>query len=366
MKQDKIKSTSLYDIHLNLKAKMLPYAGYMMPINYSQGIHSEYKSVRSNVGLFDVSHMGQIIISGSSALDCLQFLTVNNVSLLKDGDAQYNAICNENGGIKDDIIIYSIKKNYYMLIVNASNCKKIYNWIKIKNTFNCIINNKSNSYSLIALQGPKSRETLTKFFGEIIDLDFYKHKYVKIKNKLILISRTGYTGELGYEILCENKLVIDIWNKLINLGAIPCGLAVRDILRMEMKYCLYGNDINEETTPIEAGLDWIVKLSKGSFIGKRNIQKQKQKGAEKKLIAFKMEEKSIPRKGYKIYCDNNIIGEVTSGTYSLGLKIGIGIGYIDKSFLNTNNNKLLIEIRGKKNKGKIICPPFIKKYSLYD
>jgi len=364
MIEKKYKITTLYDIHVNLNAKMVSYAGYLMPVNYTKGIQFEYDAVRKKVGMFDVSHMGQIIVSGKNALDYLQHLTVNDVSLISNGEAQYNAICNNLGGIKDDIIIYKINEKY-ILIVNASNYKKICSWMLNQKKYECDISCESEKFSLIALQGPKSRELLSELINQKINLNFYKHKEVEFNKCKILLSRTGYTGELGFEILGDNKIITEIWKKLYNLGVVPCGLAVRDILRMEMKYCLYGNDIDEDTTPFEAGLNWIVKLSKNNFIGKDVLLKQKESGFKKKLIAFEMLDKCIPRKGYNIYFKNNFAGNVTSGTFSLSLKKGIGLGYI-----NIDNFKLgdeiYIEIRDKKNKGKIIKPPFIKSYSIYD
>ena len=304
---------------------MVPYAGYIMPINYTKGIQYEYDAVRKNVGMFDVSHMGQIIVSGKDALKYLQYITVNDVSLIDIGEAQYNAICNKTGGIKDDVIVYHTNKNY-ILIVNSSNYEKICSWMFEHNKFDCHISFESKNLSLIALQGPKSRIILSQLIGKEINLQFYKHKKIEINNFKVLISRTGYTGELGFEILGNNEIIPKLWKDLLNLGVIPCGLAVRDILRMEMKYCLYGNDIDEDTTPLEAGLNWIVKLSKNDFIGKKNLLRQKKNGINKKLIAFKMLDKCIPRKGYKIFSENKMIGEVTSGTFSLSLKKGIGLG----------------------------------------
>jgi len=358
------KITALHDIHLKLNAKMVPYAGYLMPVNYADGIQSEYDAVRKDVGMFDVSHMGQILVSGIDAFKYLQYLTVNDIGLIAEGEAQYNVICNKSGGIKDDIIIYK-SNNKYILIVNASNYKKICSWMLAQNTFDCIISFESENLSLIALQGPKSRKVLGKLINKNIDLDFYKHKEIEINNYKIFISRTGYTGELGFEILGDNSIIPKLWIKLLDLGVSPCGLAVRDILRMEMKYCLYGNDIDENITPIEAGLDWIVKLSKNNFIGKDILLKQKKNGISKKLIAFEMIDKCIPRKGYKIYSHNNLIGEVTSGTFSLSLKKGIGLGYISSKKFKFNS-EIFIEIRNKKNRGKIIKPPFIKSSSIYD
>ena len=282
-----MKKTALYSEHIKLNAKIVDFGGYQMPVNYSRGIQFEYDSVRNNVGMFDVSHMGQIIVSGPEAKNLLQYLMVNNIEKLNVGDAQYTAICNNEGGIKDDVIVYCCNSKY-ILIVNASNCEKIFNWIKLNNDKNCLIENVSEQYSLIAVQGPKSRKILNKIFNENIMLKFYSHMKIKMNDNDIFISRTGYTGELGYEILVYNNIVKDIWKELVSLNVTPCGLAVRDILRLEMRYCLYGNDISESKTPIESGLNWIVDFRK-KFIGHNILLNQKRNGIEKQLIAFKHE-----------------------------------------------------------------------------
>ena len=364
MNVDTSKKTSIHNVHLELGARMLPYGGFIMPINYSKGIQAEYDSVRKNVGMFDVSHMGQIVVSGNDALDYLQYITINDVSLINEGEAQYNAICNDLGGIKDDVIIYNIK-NKYILIVNASNYNKISKWMVDRNDFDCKISLESEKFSLIALQGPKSRKILEKLIRKKNKLKFYKHEKIEINNSEVLISRTGYTGELGFEILSDNDNILKIWNDLLNLGVEPCGLAVRDVLRMEMKYCLYGNDINENITPLEAVLNWIVKFSKGKFIGKNALLKQKENGLSKKMIAFEMTDKCIPRKGYKIYSKNLHIGEVTSGTFSLGIKKGIGLGYVFIDYLNFTDD-FYIEVRNKKKYCKLNTSSFIKSTSIYD
>ena len=363
MKTKNIIDTALYESHIVLGAKMVPFAGYNMPINYKKGIKHEYNAVRNNVGIFDVSHMGEIKVEGEESRKFLQNLTVNDISNLKTGDAQYNLICNNQGGIKDDIIIYMLNDAKFLLIVNASNCDKIFKWMQDVNCLNIDIENISKIFSLIAIQGPKSRKILNKVLNQKIDLKFYKHKYLKYDASKFLLSRTGYTGELGFEILGGHNLISKLWNEFINNGVEPCGLAVRDILRMEMKYCLYGNDINEQTSPIEAGLSWVVDLSKNNFIGKNILDQQKIDGVEKKLICFKMQDKCIPRKNYLIYDKENIkIGEVTSGTYSIGLEYGIGIAYVKNDYLEKD---LYIELRNKKYKGVIIKPPFIEKFSLH-
>jgi len=363
MKTDTILDTELFTSHIELGAKMVPFAGYHMPINYKKGIKHEYFAVRNNVGVFDVSHMGEIEVQGEGSKEFLQNLTVNDISKLKKGDAQYNLICNNDGGIKDDIIIYMLNNYKFLLIVNASNCNKIFKWMQDANYIDVHIKNKSIDYSLIAVQGPQSRKILSEIFKKEINLNFYKHKYLKFNKIEFLLGRTGYTGELGFEILGDHNLISKLWNELINKGVEPCGLAVRDVLRMEMKYCLYGNDINEKTSPIEAGLGWVVNLSKKDFIGKSSLIKQKNNGIEKKLICFKMLDKCIPRKDYLIYNKENIkIGKVTSGTYSIGLEYGIGIGYIQNNHLDKD---LYIDLRNKKFKGILIKPPFIEKFSLH-
>ena len=356
-----MKKTALYKEHINLNAKMVDFADHMMPVNYSNGIQFEYNSIRNGNGMFDVSHMGQIVVEGEESLQLLQFCLINDLKNIKIGEAQYSAICNEEGGIKDDIIVYCNKKNY-MLIVNASNCKKIFNWIKYNNNWSCKVTNISNEFSLLAVQGPLSRKTLKKLFKKDIDLNFYNHKTIEYNQEHIFISRTGYTGELGYEILVNSTTAIKIWRGLIKLGVTPCGLAVRDILRIEMKYCLYGNDINEDITPIEAGLNWIVKFSK-EFIGKKKLLNQKKNGISKKIIGFKMVDKCIPRHGYKLYSGKKEIGFVTSGTFSIGLKLGIGMAYVESKF---QDKDIFLSIRGKRKKGRVVNSSFITETSLHD
>jgi len=360
---DNKKYTSLYNEHINSHAKMVDFAGFVMPVNYKKGIQYEYNAVRNQVGIFDVSHMGEIFVSGEEAASYLQYMTINDIGKLKLGDAQYNVICNSNGGIKDDIIVYCIK-NGYILIVNASNCEKIFNWLLLNNKFNCIVEDNSEKYSLIAVQGPKSRKLISKIFNKSIDLSFYKHISFKYNSKNILLSRTGYTGELGYEILGNHNSIVRLWKTLIQNNAIPCGLAVRDILRLEMKYCLYGNDINEETSPIESNLGWVINFN-SDFLGSKSLLDQKKNGVKRKLVAFKMKDRCVPRKGYDIFYENEKIGVVTSGTFSLSLKVGIGMGYIQSAYSKINS-LINLKIRGKDNIGIVVKPPFIKEFSLHD
>jgi len=363
MKNNNTINTSLYNEHIKLGAKLVDFAGYNMPVNYSRGIKSEYSAVRNDVGVFDVSHMGQIRIIGKDAKYFLDFITANDVIKLKIGDAQYSVMCNKQGGIKDDIIIYMLDDVEFLLIVNASNCEKIYNWILEFKLDDLKIINETSDYSLIAIQGPESRNILKKVLLHDIDLGFYKHKNISFQSDEILLSRTGYTGELGFEVLGNHRTIINLWNLLIENKVNPCGLAVRDILRMEMKYCLYGNDINENTNPIEAGLKWVINMDKDNFIGKKSLQNIINDSSDKKLVCFKMIDRCIPRKDYIIYDKNEKqSGIVTSGTFSIGLNYGIGIGYIN---CKHSNNKIYIGLRGKKFEGIVIKPPFIESYSLH-
>ena len=358
-----MNKTSLYEKHVVLEAKILEYAGYMMPINYKNGIQSEYNSVRNSVGVFDVSHMGEIFINGKDSQKLLSKLTVNNLDNIVTNQAQYTAICNKEGGVIDDIILYKLNNNDFMLIVNASNLIKVYNWFLENNKYDCKVNNLTNDYSLLALQGPLSRSILKKLLKEDISLKFYHHNKYQFDSQEILISRTGYTGELGYEILGNHSVINKIWDEFINYDVAPCGLAVRDVLRLEMKYCLYGNDINEKITPIEAGLRWIVK-NESDYIGKNIIQDQIENGVKKKLMCIKMIDKSIPRTGYEVFYNNKKIGKISSGTYSIQLKSGIAMAYIKSS--HDKKNKIVdIKIRDKYFKGEIVKPPFLDNFSLH-
>ena len=364
MSINKILKTSIYDEHLKLGGRMIPFADYYMPANYKSGIINEYKSVRSDVGLFDVSHMGQIEISGQQSSLFLQYVTTNNIEKMKTGSAQYNLICNHNGGIIDDVIIYKLSDNNFIIIVNASNIAKDYKWL-IKNKNQDIqIRNLSDNFSLIALQGPNSRKVISDLYNIELENKFYTFINKKIFDKEVLISRTGYTGELGYEILSDHETILKIWKNLIDKDVTPCGLAVRDTLRIEMKYCLYGNDINDEINPIEAGLKWVVDLSKEKFIGKNAIEKIYIEKPAKQLVCFEMQERGIPSKSYDIYSNDEKIGFVTSGTFSTNLNKGIGLGYVES--IKIKDDICDIKIRNKFIKANIIKPPFITNYSLHD
>ena len=358
-----IKETALYNVHVELGAKLVPFGGYKMPVSYPEGIQTEYFSVRKEAGLFDVSHMGELFISGDGAEEFLQRMTINDVSKLQKGYAQYSAMCYPDGGIIDDLILYR-KPDGYFIVVNASNIQKDFEWLTQNETNEVILENLSDTFSLIALQGPQSRKILSKLTNVNLKMPFYSYVDGVVCGYSVMVSRTGYTGELGFEIYADNNSIVSIWNELVNAGAKPAGLAARDILRMEMKYCLYGNDIDDTTNPIEAGLSWVTALDKDEFIGKDAILEVKVNGKIRQLIAFTMEERGIPRQGYEIYLDSKKVGVVTSGTQSPILKTGIGLAYINCPF-HKSDQQIFISIRNKLIPAKIIKPPFINETSLH-
>ena len=363
MVDENIRKTVLNDSHKNLGAKLVNFGGFQMPISYSEGIQSEYFSVRNNVGIFDVSHMGEFFITGNGAEKFLQYLTVNNVAKLNSGQAQYSAMCYPDGGIIDDLILYK-KVDGYLMVVNASNIAKDFNWLNSNMMPAVTIENISNSLSLIAIQGPESRKILNKFSNIELDFPFYTFKDGEIDGKNVMISRTGYTGELGFEIYGDSDSIVHIWNVLIQSGVNPAGLASRDMLRAEMKYCLYGNEISDLTNPLEAGLGWIVDFSK-DFIGKTFLNEIKKKGTNRQLVSFLMEKRGVPRKNYELFFNSKKIGEVTTGIHSPILDKGIGIAYIDQPFC-INGENIFISIRGNMLPIKLIKTPFIKNTSIYN
>ena len=347
--------TALYEEHKILGAKLVPFGGFEMPVNYPEGIKKECYAVRNDVGIFDVSHMGEFHVKGDNAKTFLQTSLTNNVLKLNIGDAQYTVMCYDNGGIVDDLILYKIQDGY-LLVVNASNIEKDFNWLKDHLQTKVILENHSDDCSLIAVQGPRSRSLIELILGEKQPQRFYTFKYLNFQDEEIMVSRTGYTGELGYEIMGSHKIIKQFWKKCI---------AARDILRMEMKYCLYGNDLDQNTTPIEAGLSWITSFDKGGFIGKESMLNKKNRGKSIKLVAFEMLERGIPRKDYEIYIDDKCTGKVTSGTQSPTLNIGIGMGFVVANLSNPGQ-KIDILIRDKKVNAIIVNPPFIITTSLFN
>lgn len=360
-----MKRTKFYNMHEKLGAKLVPFAGYQMPIQYSS-IIAEHKAVRSSVGVFDVSHMGEVFVSGNDAEKFVQHITVNDASKLIDGRVQYSAMCYEDGGIIDDLLVYRINPNNFLLVVNASNIEKDFDWMQKQNHFDAQMTNQSDEYSLLAVQGPNSKEVVQSAFNVQLDFDYYYFTVINYDGSELIISRTGYTGELGYEIYFkgDESFAENIWNKIFTAGEkysiVPVGLGARDTLRLEMGYCLYGNDIDQTTNPLEAGLGWITKLKKENFVGLNSLLNIKAEGLKRKLVPIISEERIIPRKGYEIFADGKKVGVITSGTQSPSLEKSIALGYVDTEFA-IDGGELFINIRGKEISAKVVSLPFIKK-----
>jgi len=359
-----MKNTALNDIHVALGAKMVPFAGYNMPVQY-EGVNAEHETVRKDVGVFDVSHMGEFLITGEHALALIQKVSSNDASKLVAGKAQYSCLPNATGGIVDDLIIYMMAEEKYLLVVNASNIEKDWNWIVSQNTMGAEMKDLSEGYSLLAIQGPKAIEAMQSLTSvDLAAIKFYTFEvaeFAGIEN--VIISATGYTGSGGFEIYCKNEEAVQIWENVFKAGADfgikPIGLAARDTLRLEMGYCLYGNDISDTTSPLEAGLGWVTKFTK-EFTNSENLAKQKEEGVKRKLIAFELVEKGIPRHDYIIAdADGNEIGIVTSGTMSPSTKKAIGLGYVKIEFSKVDS-EIYIQVRKKSIKAKVVKAPFYK------
>ena len=354
-----MKKTSLYQSHLAIGAKMVHFAGFEMPMQYTGVVH-EHLAVRQKVGIFDVSHMGEILVSGPNAIDLIQYVFSNDAQHLDVGQAQYGYMPNAKGGIIDDLLVYRIDSQSYLLVVNAANIEKDWNWLLTHNkVFGASLQNQSDQWSLIALQGPQATSVLAKLTNtDIGSIPFYRFVYGKVAGiDQVLISATGYTGSGGYELYVPNEGAEKIWNSLIQNGAEPCGLAARNTLRIEMGYCLYGNDIDDTTSPISAGLSWCTALYK-DFVSKDEIEKQKVDGVSKKRVGFILKERGIPRRGYGLVDESeNDIGIVTSGTQSPCLEKGIGIGYVDREKAIVGNI-IYVSIRNKQVPATITSLPF--------
>jgi len=348
---------------------MIDFGGWEMPVQYA-GIKREHKAVRSRAGVFDISHMGEFFVSGDGALELLQYVTVNDVAKLTPGKAQYTVMCYEDGGIVDDLIVYMLDEQLYMLVVNAANIEKDYDWIEQHNSFEADIENRSRATCLLAVQGPKSVEILQKLTEtNLSDISFYTFETGKMAGyQNIILSATGYTGEKGFELYFDKNDAspVKIWNAIMTAGQSfdiqPCGLGARDTLRLEMGFALYGNDITKETNPLEARLGWLTKLDKQNFIGKKALEEVKKKGISRKLMGFTLEDRrAIPRKGYAIVDDQEReIGQVTSGTRSITLDKNIGMGYVPIEQAKPGK-KIYIRIRNKIAEAKIVKPPFLAK-----
>mgnify|MGYP006089556713 FL=1 len=360
-----MKDTALSAIHAALGAKMVPFAGYNMPVSY-QGINLEHQTVREKVGVFDVSHMGEFFVTGPNALSLIQRVCSNDASKLEDGEAQYSCFPNQDGGVVDDLIVYRIAAEKWLLVVNASNIDKDWAWINAHNTMEASLENSSDHYSLLAIQGPKAIQAMQSLTQENLSaIKFYTFKintFAGVEN--VIISATGYTGSGGFEIYCKNTQVAKIWTKVLEAGANwgiqPIGLAARDTLRLEMGYCLYGNDIDDTTSPLEAGLGWITKFNK-DFINSESLKKQKEIGVSKTLVGFELSQRGIPRQGYAIVdAQGNSIGRVTSGTMSPSMGKGIGLGYVPMA-LKEVGSQIHIQIRNKIVPAIVVKLPFYKK-----
>ena len=360
-----LKETALTALHQRLGAKMVPFAGYLMPVQY-EGINVEHDTVRNAVGVFDVSHMGEFVLKGEGALDLIQRVTSNDASKLTPGKAQYSCLPNETGGIVDDLLVYHLEDGNWMLVVNASNIEKDWNWIQQFNTGNVEMHNISDKTSLLAVQGPKALETIQKLTSaDLPAIPYYSFAKGTVAGcSNVIISNTGYTGAGGFELYFENQHAETIWNALMEagkeFGIKPSGLGCRDTLRLEMAFCLYGNDIDDTTSPLEAGLGWITKFTK-EFTNSAALKAQKEAGVTRKLTGFEMVDRGIPRHGYEIVdADGNVIGVVTSGTQSPTLQKAIGLGYVKTGFA-AEGTDIYIKIRDKAIKAVTVKTPFLKK-----
>lgn len=359
-----MKQTALYSTHVELGAKMVPFAGYDMPVQY-EGVNIEHETVRNHLGVFDVSHMGEFLVSGPHALELIQKVSSNDATKLTIGRAQYSCLPNDKGGIVDDLIIYQMKEEQYLLVVNASNIDKDWEWINQHNSMGADLRNISDDYSLLAIQGPKAVEAMQSLTSvNLADIKFYHFvvgDFAGIEH--VIISATGYTGSGGFEIYCKNSEVKQVWDKVLEagkeFGIKPIGLAARDTLRLEMGYCLYGNDIDDTTSPLEAGLGWVTKFTK-DFVNSKALKAQKEAGVNRKLVAFELVDKGIPRHDYLIVdADGNEIGKVTSGTMSPSTKKAIGLGYVPTEF-SAVDSEIYIQVRNKQLKAKVVKLPFYK------
>lgn len=357
------KNIPLHNLHVKLGGKMVPFAGFNMPVRYSSDIE-EHMTVRNGVGVFDVSHMGEFKVEGPQALDLIQRITSNDASKLIDGQAQYTCLPNEQGGIVDDLIVYRIKENDYFIVVNAGNIQKDWNWFVAHNTKGAILKNLSDEYCLFAVQGPKAVSVLQKLTGT--DLSTIKYYHFAIGTfagvQDVIMSNTGYTGAGGFEIYVKNADAEKVWHAIFEAGKDvdikPIGLGARDTLRLEKGFCLYGNDIDDTTSPLEAGLGWITKFTK-DFTNSVNLKKQKDEGAKRKLVGFKMIDRGIPRHDYALKdAAGNVIGKVTSGTQSPMLNVGIGLGYVAAEFA-APESEIFVDVRGRSLKASVVKLPFV-------
>ncbi|PID03572.1 glycine cleavage system protein T [Sporosarcina sp. P2] len=358
--------TPLFESYKEYGGKTIDFGGWELPVQFSS-IKAEHEAVRTKAGLFDVSHMGEVFVSGSGALDYLQKLVTNDVSKLQIGQAQYTVMCNEQGGTIDDLLIYKLEEARYLLVVNASNIEKDVAWMEKQQIDNVVIDNQSSNYALLALQGPMAESVLQKLTDESLEeIKFFRFKeHVQVGGENVLVSRTGYTGENGFEIYGTPKAIQNLWTKILlegkEDGVVPAGLGARDTLRFEAGLPLYGQELREDISPLEAGLGFVVKVNKEeNFIGKDILVKQKEQGVERKLVGLEMIDKGIPRTGYKVFVGDREIGEVTTGTQSPTLKKNIGFALLSTEFTELGT-EVEVEIRAKRLKAKVIATPFYKR-----
>ena len=362
MKSDTLRRTPLYGVHERLGAKLVEFAGFLMPLSY-EGVLEEHRCVRRKVGLFDISHMGEFEIGGRDALALLQRMTHNDVARLEVYQAQYSGMCYPDGGMVDDVVLYRYP-GHYMMVVNAANIEKDFEWLSSHLSGDVELIDRSDDIALLALQGPLSEETLAPLTPtDLSAIAFYHFIEGTVADLPVVISRTGYTGEPGFELYIEGSMAPDLWDALMESGAEneirPVGLGARDTLRLEMRYCLYGNDIDETTSPLEAALGWTVKVDKGDFVGRDAIVRMKEAGIPRKLVAFTMSERAIPRHGYVIHANGVKVGTVTSGSFSPMLSSGIGMGYV-KTEHSAPDTEITIDIRGRAAPAVIVKPPIYK------
>ncbi len=362
---EEIRRTPLFDVHRRLGARFVEFAGWQMPVRYS-GLMEEHRAVRSSCGLFDVSHMGEIEVSGTGALEAVSYITTNDPASLSDGQCQYTLICNERGGVKDDTILYRIGPETYLFCVNASNTEKVYGWIRANVPAGVKVANVSDAYAQIAIQGPRAEEVIGRVSDtRFSDLKGFHFTSTVLCGEDVIVSRTGYTGEDGFEIYLPPSAAPRIWQALMDAGSasgiLPCGLGARDSLRLEMGYPLYGCELDEDTTPVEAGLKRFISLKKGDFMGRAVIARQMESRGRKKLVGFEMEEDGIPRAGYRILKNARLIGTVTSGTFSPSLNRPIGMGYVEAGADGMDGRmEIDVEVRGKGRRARIVRPPFYR------
>lgn len=359
-----MKTIPLHQIHVNLGAKIVPFAGFDMPVRYSSDME-EHHTVRTNVGVFDVSHMGEFSIKGPKSLDLIQKVSANDASVLYDGKVQYSYLPNSDGGVVDDLLVYRIAEDEYMLVVNASNIEKDWNWIQAHNSEGAEMINLSDDLCLFAVQGPNATATLQKLTdADLAAMEYYTFQIGKMAGiQDVVISATGYTGSGGFEIYVRKENAEAMWNAIFEAGKEfeikPVGLGARDTLRLEKGFCLYGNDVDDSTSPLEAGLGWVTKFSK-NFINSENLKKQKESGLHKKLIGFEMVDRGIPRGHYELYdADGNKLGDVTSGTQSPTLQKGVGLGYVPIAF-SKPETEIFVKVRDRLLKAKVVKLPFVK------